>query len=269
MDSMYYLLQKRTKFLDLVPINGVFVVHNGLHFVLGITRDKELYGWGRNDFGQLAKPLLSEDIFKPNIININDKIINEISCGTVHTLMLTSDGIVNGWGRNAFGQIGCGKELGKNISVVTQLKTLMKIKSIHCSFNKSFALTDNGMVYSWGYSRHCRLGHKLEENEYVFEPKLINLLNITSICSSNNNTYFLSKEGNIYFCGLYYDENNKCFQKSPKIILFWIKSPELGVVVPIKDTPTSQSQARTPHVLALKNSLIRRHRKRLIRREIA
>ena len=32
------------------------------------------------------------------------------------------------------GQIGCGKELGENISVITQLKTLKKIKSIHCSF---------------------------------------------------------------------------------------------------------------------------------------
>ena len=31
-----------------------------------------------------------------------------------------------------------------------------------------------------------------------------------------------------------------------------MKSPEPGVRVPIKDTLTSQSQARTPHVLALK-----------------
>ena len=195
--------------------------HNGFDFVLGITSDKELYGWGCNDFGQLAKPLLNDDIHKPKIININNKIINEISCGMCSTLMLTSDGMVYGWGHNTHGQIGCGKELGENISVITQLKTLKKIKSIHCSFYSSFALTDNGMVYSWGNNDWCHLGHELNQNECVFEPKLINnLLNITSICSSYLNTYFLSNGGNIYFCGQYYDENNEeCFQKNPQLIL--------------------------------------------------
>ena len=193
--------------------------YNGLDFALGLTSDKDLHGWGCNDSGQLAKPLLNDDIHKPNIIDINNKIINQISCVSHHTLMLTSNGLVYGWGDNFEGQIGCGKESGEKISVITQLKTLKKIKSIHCSFDSSFALTDNGMVYSWGWNGWCDLGHE-SKNEYVFEPKLINLLNITSICSASINTYFLSNEGNIYFCGPYYDKNNKlCIQKSPKIIL--------------------------------------------------
>ena len=194
--------------------------HNGLSFVLGITSDKELYGWGRNDFGQLAKSLLNDDIHKPNIININYKIINQISCGSQHSLMLTFNGMVYGWGNNYYGQIGCGKESGERISVITQLKTLTKIKAIHCSFSDSFALTDNGIVYSWGYNRRCNLGHESEQNESVFEPKSINLFNIQSISSTFNNTYLLSNEGNIYFCGEYYDKNHEnCFQKIPQIIL--------------------------------------------------
>ena len=192
--------------------------HNGLDFVLGITSDKEIYGWGSYKWGQLAKSLLNNDIHKPNIININNKIMNEISCGSQHTIMLTTDGMVYGWGDNSYGQIGCGKEWGEKIIVITELKTLMKIKAIHCSYLKSFALTDNGMVYSWGYNSWCDLGHELKQNECVFKPKIINLLNITSICSSTNNTYFLSNDGHIYFCGKYYDENKEYFQQIPKII---------------------------------------------------
>ena len=62
---------------------------------------------------------------------------------------------------------------------------------------------------------------------------------------------------------------NVCHENEALLIFFWMKSPEPGVKVPIKDTLTSQSQARTPHALALKNKLIRRHRKRLIRLELA
>ena len=130
--------------------------------------------------------------------------------------------MVYGWGGNDRGQIGCGKELGKRISVIVKLELLHKIKSIHCSYCQSFALTDNGMVYSWGWNQWCHLGHELKQNECVFEPKLIiNLQNITSICSSSVNTYFFSNESEIYFCGKYYDENNeKCFQLLPKVIEF-------------------------------------------------
>ena len=54
----------------------------------------------------------------------------------------------------------------------------------------------------------CELGHELKQNECVFEPKLIiNLTKITSICSSNTNTYFLTINGTVYFSGLYYDKN--------------------------------------------------------------
>ena len=193
--------------------------YNGYSFVLGLTSDNELYGWGRNDWNQLGSETLNKGNNKPININIKNQIIKQISCGSAHTLVLTSDGMVYGWGGNDRGQIGCGKELGEKISM-TRLTSLPIIKSIHCSFCTSFALTDNGMVYSWGENQFCELGQELKQNECVFEPKLIiNLTKITSICSSNTNTYFLTIDGSFYFCGLYYDKNPiKCYQMIPKLI---------------------------------------------------
>ena len=187
-----------------------------------LTSDNKVYGWGSNTLGQLGINVVnSAKVFKPVLIeDLNDINIKKISCGSAHTLVLTSDGMVYGWGGNSGGQIGCGKELGENISVITQMGSLHKIKEIHCSFCRSFALTDNGMVYSWGQNNLCRLGHELKRNECIFEPKLIiNLTNITSICSSSKNTYFLTTNGDIYFCGQYNDINNEqCFQLLPKLI---------------------------------------------------
>ena len=116
-------------------------------------------------------------------------------------------------------RLGCGKELGQKISVITELKTLKEIKSIHCSICSSFALTDNGMVYSWGENHFCHLGHELKENECVFVPKLIeSLTKITSICSTIFNTYFLSRDG-IYFCGFFIETDEICYQLSPKCFI--------------------------------------------------
>ena len=135
--------------MDLVPINSVFVVwvnknvkdpqiipelcdknikqfYNGFGFALGLTSDNEVYGWGRNDWFQLGSEALNEENNKPIDINIEDKIIKQISCGSYHTLVLTSDGMVYGWGDNEFGQIAYGIVLGENI-LITRLTSLPKI----------------------------------------------------------------------------------------------------------------------------------------------
>ena len=233
-DSMFCLSLQMIKFMVLVPIYGVFCglghnenvkypqiirelcvknikeFYNGLCFALSVDSNQNLYGWGFNDCGQLGRTINSMNNKPAKIEKFNNIKIKQICCGSAHTLMLTSDGIVYGFGSNYFGQIGCGKELGENISVITQLKTLKNIEAIYCSFCQSFALTENGMVYNWGRN----LRHESQECEpklRVFEPQLIeNLSKIASICQSDNYTYFLTKNKAIYFCERY--QNKQCYQ---------------------------------------------------------
>ena len=220
----HQMVVKGPKIIEELCDKSVIQFYNGISFAFALTSDNKLYGWGRNQGGQLGLKIVNQTkLYKPVLIDdLNDINIKKISCGSAHTLVLTSDGMVYGWGNNEFGQIGCGKELGKKISVIVKLESLPKIESIHCSFCQSFALTYNGMVYSWGENEYCELGHELKQNECVFEPKLIiNLQNITSICSTGVNTYFLSNESEIHFCGGYYKGNNEqCFQLLPKVIEF-------------------------------------------------
>ena len=218
----HQMVVNEPKIIEELCDKSVIQFYNGWHFSYALTSDNKLYGWGSNEFGQLGiKVVNNSKIYKPVLIeDLNDVIIEQISCGALHTLVLSSYGMVYGWGNNSSGQIGCGKELGENIPVITQLKTLKNIKLIYCSFCASFALTDNGMVYSWGYNKCCELGYELDRNECDFKPKLIeNLSKITSICSSLYNTYFLSSDGIIYFCGLYYDNEEEYNQSIPKCFI--------------------------------------------------
>ena len=193
----------------------------GYDFILAQSFENKLYGWGKNNCGQLGIRYMSEDTeyLKPKIIKSN-KLFNQISCGSKHSLALCSDGFVYGWGDNVHGQVGCGKDKGHIKSKVIRLErfTENSVKNIYCSFNKSFALTFEGLVYSWGSNHKCSLGHELNKNECVFEPKLINISNIISIGFSIDKTLFLTNEGKILFCGRYFDENNgSSYQKSPKL----------------------------------------------------
>ena len=138
---------ERTAIIEELCDKSVIQFFNGFSFALALTSDNKLFGWGSNECGQLGvNDINHSEIYKPFMIeDLNDITIEKISCGAGHVLVLSNDAIVYGWGDNSGGQVGCGKELGNNISVITQLKTLKKIKTIHCSFFSSFALTDNGM----------------------------------------------------------------------------------------------------------------------------
>ena len=73
-----------------------------------LSEDNNLFGWGKNNNGQLGRGLQSSinAYLKIKAIYFSDKIkIKQISCGFSHTLCLTSDGKLYGWGSNKNGQI--------------------------------------------------------------------------------------------------------------------------------------------------------------------
>ena len=72
----------------------------------------------------------------------------------------------------------------------------------------------------------------LNQNLLIYLSYFNYLNYITSICSSGNNTYFLTINGNIYFCGLYYDENQiECYQMVPKLLTNDVKINSLHSIV--------------------------------------
>jgi len=125
---------------------------NGVDLVLGFTHDNCLYVWGKKDAGQfgMAHKIRSlirrTGIFWSQIID--NKSINQISCGNSHTMVLTSDGCVYGWGHNMFGQLGCGpdRELRNRVTCRVNFNPNHEIKSIYCCDYSSFAITSKGQV---------------------------------------------------------------------------------------------------------------------------
>ena len=130
-------------------------------FILCLSRDKHVYGWGNNDHGQLGRGytksiVSSKGISEPDIKFGSESVI-QLSVGFNHCLALTEEGSVYGWGSNEYGQIGCGEEKGDKITSPLHLDIFpqFSVKTIHCFDNQSFVLTIDGLVYSWGHNYWC------------------------------------------------------------------------------------------------------------------
>ena len=90
--------------------NNIKEFYNGLEFVIAMNCERnKLFGWGQNEYGQLGRGYKSGiiDYLKPDKLkSFKNEVINQISCGELHTIILTDDGLLYGWGLNKYGQIG-------------------------------------------------------------------------------------------------------------------------------------------------------------------
>ncbi|CAG2163265.1 unnamed protein product, partial [Oppiella nova] len=176
---------------------------NGYHFVLAMNNENHIYGWGDNRWGQLGRDVTKFNTrvavySKPERISyFDDKDVQQISCGSHHSLALTSSGQVYGWGRHRGGEVGCGDNRVDIIfkPILIEFRNNAKMQTIYCCKHQSFAITCDGLVFSWGHKSgdqlHC-----------VFTPQVIStLIGIKAIASSYRMTYLLTNTGFLYEWG--------------------------------------------------------------------
>ncbi|CAG2163229.1 unnamed protein product [Oppiella nova] len=192
----------------------------GYDFVFAQTAEGGLLGWGHNNKGQLGRGDTNYGVFlKPLEIDFGEhEEIVQISCGKNHALALTSSGKVYGWGDNSSGQIGVGKftdHISTPIKVGSKSGIKNKIRYVFAGYETSFAITIDGQVYSWGSNEFGILGNESTTTSCV--PRLINgLKNVVKVCSNRLNTYFLTTNQFVHFCGAINTTNYEFFSK-PKV----------------------------------------------------
>lgn len=73
------------------------------------TRYNRIFGWGKNNHGQLGLGDTETRRTPTEILPLTQKDMVQIECGASHSVVLTSNGQVWGFGNNNYGQ--CGVEL--------------------------------------------------------------------------------------------------------------------------------------------------------------
>lgn len=127
----------------LSALSGCKYIACGKAFSAAITDAGALYTWGRNDNGQLGcVGSAGLDVNNMEAIPVSVKIppLKSISCGFGHSLAITDDGALYGWGMKR----------RMEPDIVALEEEGVKFVSTACGDRMCAAISDKGKVYSWG-----------------------------------------------------------------------------------------------------------------------
>jgi len=163
-DNTYGQLARSSSIASLGTLNQVDGLTNrivsvaaGADHNLALDENGGVWVWGRNDSGQLGKNTralgVAADRAPVQIISSGAKAV---AAGYAHSLVLMQNGTVQGFGRNTLGQAGQNSAT-TYAKVPTPISGLSGIRSISAGTDSSFAITESGQLYSWGYNSYGEL----------------------------------------------------------------------------------------------------------------
>ncbi|PSL48436.1 alpha-tubulin suppressor-like RCC1 family protein [Salsuginibacillus halophilus] len=128
---------------------------------------------------------------------------NSLDTGHEHTLYLTEDGHVFGYGDNGYGQLGVGPGSFSDPEPVnhTDGSRLVDVRSVAAGAYHSVALTNDGTVYTWGNNMAGQLGDGTTNNNDNFTEVQGIDTDITAIAAGDYHTLALDENGDVWAWG--------------------------------------------------------------------
>ncbi|XP_049608712.1 RCC1 and BTB domain-containing protein 1 [Syngnathus scovelli] len=176
----------------------------GAHHSMALTQDGEVFAWGFNNCGQVGSGSLAVQPFPVKVGgSLQGKMVIGITCGQSSSMALLDNGEIHGWGYNGNGQLGVGNN--RNELVPCRLSALQKscIKQVVSGYGHSLAVTDKGLLYSWGANTFGQLG--IGDRNNCFSPVQVmadeeRFVEVAA-CHSTNTSAAKTQSGQVYMWG--------------------------------------------------------------------
>lgn len=215
-----------TKINKLVPtdITSRFNLNNEEKIVIismkywhmgAITSEGRLFMWGNNERGQLGNDSISDrntpvDITSHFLLNPEEKILS-LSVGLNHSAALTTEGRMFTWGSNSYNQLGDGDNLSYSsepidITSYFNLDNQDMIISISLGGDHSAAITENGLIFTWGYNLTGQIGNDTNYSSdlplnITNNLVLVNGERIVQVSLGQSNSSALTSNGHLFTWG--------------------------------------------------------------------
>ncbi|KAA8531150.1 hypothetical protein F0562_005936 [Nyssa sinensis] len=146
----------------------------GWRHTISVSSSGGLYTYGWSKYGQLGHGDFEDHLIPHKLEALRESFISQISGGWRHTMALTSDGKLFGWGWNKFGQVGVGDNVDHCSPGQVRFPHDQKVVQISCGWRHTLAVTERNNVFSWGRGTNGQLGHGESIDRNI--PKIIEVL---------------------------------------------------------------------------------------------
>jgi hypothetical protein len=197
---IHQYVPKRVEDLTNVTDIAVGASHN-----LAVVEGGAVYTWGFNADGQLGlgdHGWGTNRLVPTEVPGVNGMVA--VAAGKFHSFALSRDGTVMSCGRNAFGRLGLGDTVQRNMfTVVAGLRDVVDIDAgeIH-----SIAVTAEGGLYTWGKGR--AIGHGGDGDTQLLVPTQVtgggmdDAVVVAQVAAGNVHSMALTTTGELYAWGV-------------------------------------------------------------------
>ena len=119
--------------------------------------------WGRNNYGQLGSNAITSKV-TPTLVTGLSGVVTTITTGSNFTCALISDGSVQCWGYNSYGQLGDGTTTYRN-TPTSVIGLSGVVTAITAGASYTCALISGGTVQCWGYNSYGQRGDGTTTNK--------------------------------------------------------------------------------------------------------
>ncbi|XP_021939343.1 serine/threonine-protein kinase Nek8-like isoform X2 [Zootermopsis nevadensis] len=212
----------RPRLIEKLLSVDVVVVGCGPHHVAVLSRDGEMYAWGRGDGGRLGLGH-EEDCCSPVKVTLpNDCVLRTLRCGGDGTAVLTTDGVMMTCGRNSFNKLGLSDsnpgffsfnfkgEVEKALTLNRVKGISYKVADISLGSTHTAVLTESGHVITFGRNAEGQLGrgHRRSASSGPMMVKSMADKCVTMVQCGPTYTVVGSIENTVYFWGTRYSSFN-------------------------------------------------------------
>jgi myosin-5 len=129
----------------------------GQDFAVLLAETGALYSFGtKNEVGQLGLGHF-EPVLSPTIVKfVSKERVWNLSSGKAHTLCITKNNKIFGWGEGSHGQLGTGDCLNYNSPINVSIPSSSKPFQVCCSYYGSYGLFEDGSIFWWGRNSRVR-----------------------------------------------------------------------------------------------------------------
>jgi len=195
-------LQLTPKRVDALSEDHVMAVALGASFTLAATAAGAVFSFGQSGTGALGHGLSTSEVLPRRIEALAEtgRRFVAVAAGKFHSLVLTEEGHVYGWGLGSANGHGQDQPTPQLVTALAGIYVLL----VYARDSSSCAVTEKGELYTWGfdYPNSFNLGHGVAALQ--FTPKRVEALSGVKVAAAairGSHTLVAGADGVVWGCG--------------------------------------------------------------------